>query len=180
MHDSGQTAAVARALLCRPLLIAVRLHLKSRGGRRGATPKLAQSRSIGGWGVRSKWNGEPPYREIDFGFVFVRAVRAGEAKLRGRARESLLWLRRGRTKSISPGRPVPRGVPPVSRRCPAGVTSVSRRCPDDDVDDSLQFQCAGAVPESCDTIHATACAGYSHPTDLCHLSGRWREPHARA
>ena len=53
---------------------------------------------IGGEGVRSKWNGEPPYREIDFGFVFVRAVRAGEAKLRGRARESLLWLRRGRTK----------------------------------------------------------------------------------
>ena len=41
---------------------------------------------IGGEGVRSKWNGEPPYREIDFGFVFVRAVRAGEAKLRGRAR----------------------------------------------------------------------------------------------
>ena len=40
-----------------------------------------------------------PYREIDFGFVFVRAVRAGEAKLRGRARgKSLLWLRRGRTK----------------------------------------------------------------------------------
>ena len=36
--------------------------------------------------MRSKWNGEPPYREIDFGFVFVRAVRAGEAKLRGRAR----------------------------------------------------------------------------------------------
>ena len=27
-----------------------------------------------------------PYQEIDFGFVFVRAVRAGEAKLRGRAR----------------------------------------------------------------------------------------------
>ena len=54
--------------------------------------------NVGGWGVRSKWNGEPPYREIDFGFVFVRAVRAGEAKLRGPARESLLWLRRGRTK----------------------------------------------------------------------------------
>ena len=41
---------------------------------------------IGGWGVRSKCNGEPPYREIDFGFVFVRAVRAGEAKLHGQAR----------------------------------------------------------------------------------------------
>ena len=68
--------------------------------------------------MRSKWNGEPPYREIDFGFVFVRAVRAGEAKLRGRARESLLWLRRGRTKCLSPGRPVARGVPPVSRWCP--------------------------------------------------------------
>ena len=53
---------------------------------------------IGGEGMRSKWNGEPPYQEIDFGFVFVRAVRAGEAKLRGRARKSLLWLRRGRTK----------------------------------------------------------------------------------
>ena len=58
----------------------------------------ARVTKIGGEGVRSKWNGEPPYREIDFGFVFVRAVRAGEAKLRGRARESLLWLRRGRTK----------------------------------------------------------------------------------
>ena len=57
-----------------------------------------ERRVVGGEGVRSKWNGEPPYREIDFGFVFVRAVRAGEAKLRGRARESVLWLRRGRTK----------------------------------------------------------------------------------
>ena len=69
----------------------------------------------------SKWNGEPPYREIDFGFVFVRAVRAGEAKLRGPAIESLLWLRRGRTKSISPGG----RCPAVSRRCPA----VSRGVP---------------------------------------------------
>ena len=82
--------------------------------------------------MRSKWNGEPPYREIDFGFVFVRAVRAGETKLRGRARESLLWLRRGRTKCPLPGK---RGTA-VSRRCPAGVPwcrvgvpSVSRRCP---------------------------------------------------
>ena len=105
--------------------------------------------------MRSKWNGEPPYREIDFGFVFVRAVRAGEAKLRGRARGKSpvaearpdqmilprgavrrgvppvsrwcpLWLRRGRTKCFSSGRPGPRGVPPVSRRCPVGVPSVSR------------------------------------------------------
>ncbi len=108
--------------------------------------------------MRSKWNGEPPYREIDFGFVFVRAVRAGEAKLRGRARSvpplaearldqmSLpggrwravsrrcpagvpsvsLWLRRGRTKCVSSGRPVARSVPPVSRWCPVGVPSVSR------------------------------------------------------
>ena len=38
-----------------------------------------------------------------------------------------------------PRRPVPRGVPPVSRRCPAGsgerCRAVSRRCPDDDDDD---------------------------------------------
>eukprot|EP00959_Pyramimonas_sp_CCMP1952_P411381 8620462-Pyramimonas_sp.AAC.1 len=47
----------------------------------------ARSIVIGGGGVRSKWKGEPPYREIDLGFVSVRAVRAGEAKLRGRARE---------------------------------------------------------------------------------------------
>ena len=40
--------------------------------------------------MRSKWNGEPPYREIDFGFVFVRAVRAGEAKLCGHVRRSSL------------------------------------------------------------------------------------------
>ncbi len=94
--------------------------------------------------MRSKWNGEPPYREIDFGFVFVRAVRAGEAKLRGRARGKSpvaearpdqmipfraagprgvppvsrwcpVWLRRGQTKCLPSGRPGPRGVPPVSR-----------------------------------------------------------------
>ena len=81
--------------------------------------------------MRSKWNGEPPYREIDFGFVFVRAVRAGEAKLRGRARESLLWLRRGRTKCLSSGE---RG-PAVSRRCPAGVP-VSRWCENDSETDN--------------------------------------------
>ena len=76
--------------------------------------------------------------------MFVRAVRAGEAKLRGRARESVLWLRRGRTKSIPSGRPVargcPAGVPPVSpvaearpdQKYPfraAGAPRVSRRCP---------------------------------------------------
>ena len=52
---------------------------------------------IGGEGVRSKWNGEPPYREIDFGFVFVPCVRARRSCVGGRE-ESLLWLRRGRTK----------------------------------------------------------------------------------
>ena len=98
---------------------------------------------IGGVGVRSKWNGEFPYREIDFGFVFVRAVRAGEAKLRGRARKRPLLLRRGRSKSPwSGGR-----CPAVSRRCPAvsrGVPrcpAVSRRCPavsrDDDDDEMM-------------------------------------------
>ena len=76
-----------------------------------------------------------PHREIGFGFVFVRAVRAGEAKLRGRARKSLLWLRRGQTKCSPPGK----RVPAVSRQCPAGVPrcpagvprvpAVSRRCP---------------------------------------------------
>ena len=90
---------------------------------------------IGGWGVRSKWNGEPPYREIDFGFVFVRAVRAGEVKLRGRARgksplaearpdqKSLVrqTVSRGASRCPAGVPPVPRGVPSVSRRCPAGV-----------------------------------------------------------
>ena len=77
--------------------------------------------------MRSKWNGEPPYREIDFGFVFVRAVRAGEAKLRGRARGKSP-VAEARPDQMSPFRAT--GGP----RCPAGVLSVSRRCPDDDDD----------------------------------------------
>ena len=80
---------------------------------------------IGGEGVRSKWNGEPPYREIDFGFVFVRAVRAGEAKLRGRARgKSPVAEARPDQKLLlraAGGARCPAGVPPVSRRCPVGV-----------------------------------------------------------
>ena len=98
--------------------------------------------------MRSKWNGEPPYREIDFGFVFVRAVRAGEAKLRGRARGKCPAVAEARPDQMSLDRQtVARGVPPVSRRCPAlvearpdqmtlvrqavprGVQPVSRRCP---------------------------------------------------
>ena len=64
--------------------------------------------------MRSKWNGEPPYREIDFGFVFVRAVRAGEAKLRGRARGKSP-VAEARRDQMSPFRRTgPRGVPPVS------------------------------------------------------------------
>ena len=107
--------------------------------------------------MRSKWNGEPPYREIDFGFVFVRAVRAGEAKLRGRARgkspvaearpdQKLLLRAAGGARcpagvpvvsSVAEARPdqmilprgaVARGAPPVFRRCPVGVPSVSRSC----------------------------------------------------
>ena len=66
-------------------------------------------------GGRSKWNGEPPYREIDFGFAFVRAVRAGEAKLRGRARGKSPVAEARLDQMIPLRRPVPRGVPPVSR-----------------------------------------------------------------
>ena len=73
---------------------------------------------IGGWGVRSKWNGEPPYREIDFGFVFVRAVRAGEAKLRGRARGK---------SPVAEARPDQMSLRPANgcARCPAGVPRTS-------------------------------------------------------
>ena len=81
--------------------------------------------------MRSKWNGEPPYREIDFGFVFVRAVRAGEAKLRGRARGKSP-VAEARPDQMFPLRQtVARGVPPVSvsRWCPASVPPVSRGCP---------------------------------------------------
>ena len=71
--------------------------------------------------MRSKWNGEPPYREIDFGFVLVRAVRAGEAKLRGRARGKSP-VAEARPDQMIPFRgAVARGVPPVSRWCPVGV-----------------------------------------------------------
>ena len=82
-----------------------------------------------------------------------------------REKSDPLSLRRGRTKNITSGRPVPRGCPAgvprkspvaearpdqkhpfraagasrVSRRCPAGCgercPAVSRRCPDDDDDD---------------------------------------------
>ena len=78
--------------------------------------------------MRSKWNGEPPYREIDFGFVFVRAVRAGEAKLRVRARGK---------SPVAEARPDQMLADPAfgGARCPAGVPPVSRRCPDDDDDD---------------------------------------------
>ena len=65
--------------------------------------------------MRSKWNGEPPYREIDFGFVFVRAVRAGEAKLRGRARGKSPVAEARPDQMILPRQTVARGVPPVSR-----------------------------------------------------------------
>ena len=74
--------------------------------------------------MRSKWNGEPPYREIDFGFVFVRAVRAGEAKLRGRARGKSPVAEARPDQMSLPRQIWARGVPPVSRRCPV----VSRRC----------------------------------------------------
>ena len=59
-----------------------------------------------------------PYREIVFGFVFVRAVRAGEAKLRGRARGKSPVAEARPDQMTLPGRPVPRGAPPVSRWCP--------------------------------------------------------------
>ena len=65
--------------------------------------------------MRSKWNGEPPYREIDFGFVFVRAVRAGEAKLRGLARGTSPVAEARPDQMIPLRRPVALGVPPVSR-----------------------------------------------------------------
>ena len=64
----------------------------------------------------------PPLPGNRFRFRVVRAVRAGEAKLRGRARgKSLLWLRRGRTKCFSPGE----RWGAVSRRCPAYVVIFS-------------------------------------------------------
>ena len=108
---------------------------------------------IGGWGVRSQWNGDPPPGNR---FRFrVRVVRAGEAKLRGRARGKCpslaearpdqmtgvrqMWARgvppvsrcpalaEARPDQMTPfRRPWVRGVPPVSRRCPVGVPSVSR------------------------------------------------------
>eukprot|EP00959_Pyramimonas_sp_CCMP1952_P436320 9136654-Pyramimonas_sp.AAC.1 len=60
-----------------------------------------------GEGVTSKWNGESPYREIYFAFVFVPRVRARRRRVGGRE-EMLLWLGRDRTKCIR--------VPAVSRR----------------------------------------------------------------
>ena len=89
--------------------------------------------------MRSKWNGEPPYREIDFGFVFVRAVRAGEAKLRGRARgKSPVAEARPDQMSLrraAGGPRCPAGVPPVSRRCPVGDDDDDDDHDDDDDDD---------------------------------------------
>ena len=70
--------------------------------------------------MRSKWNGEPPYREIDFGFVFVRAVRAGEAKLRGPAREKCPAVAEARPDQKHPFRAA--GGSRVSRRCPEKVS----------------------------------------------------------
>ena len=63
--------------------------------------------------------------------MFVRAVRAGEAKLRGRARG---------TSPVAEARPDQMSLHRVrgGTRCPAGVPwcpAVSRRCPDDGVDD---------------------------------------------
>eukprot|EP00959_Pyramimonas_sp_CCMP1952_P151343 3166592-Pyramimonas_sp.AAC.1 len=63
----------------------------------------------------SKWNGKPPCQNIDFGVVFVRAMRAGEAKLRGRAKGKSP-VGEARPDQMSPcWRPVARGAPPVSR-----------------------------------------------------------------
>ena len=74
---------------------------------------------VGGEGVKSKWNGEPPTGKSVS--VSVRVVRAGEAKLRGRARGMTpLWT--GWVGAVDPA------PPPVVRRwcgCPAVV---SRRC----------------------------------------------------
>ena len=81
--------------------------------------------------MRSKWNGEPPYREIDFGFVFVRAVRAGEAKLRGRARGKSPVAEARPDQMFLRRRTGGRGVPPVSRvrrDFLFGVPAVSRGC----------------------------------------------------
>ena len=84
--------------------------------------------------MRSKWNGDPPPGNR---FRFrVRVVRAGEAKLRGRARGVIPpLLGRNQDKCLSspsgwrrlPG--VSRGVPWVSGRCPAGVRGPGVRCP---------------------------------------------------
>ena len=93
--------------------------------------------------MRSKWNEEPP-PENRFQ-CRVRAARAGEAKLRGRAKGMTpLWLGRGKTivrpspqvGGRWPGCPAvvsrrcPVGVPLVSRGCHVAVPSLSRRCPD--------------------------------------------------
>ena len=59
-----------------------------------------------------------PYRKIDFGFVFVRAVRAGEAKLRGRARVNSPVAGPRPDQMITPPA---NGGPGAGRRCPAGV-----------------------------------------------------------
>ena len=70
---------------------------------------------VGGKGGEIEVERRAPYREIDFGFVFVRAVRAGEAKLRGRARGKSP-VAEARPDQMSPfRRTVARGVPPVSR-----------------------------------------------------------------
>ena len=79
-------------------------------------------KKIGGWGVRSQWNGDP-HREIEFRVRAraVRAVRAGEAKLRGRARGHHPAVARGPATQMFP--------PPVGPRwldrlpgCPQDIT----------------------------------------------------------
>jgi len=66
------------------------VHLTAVGDSDVAFFDMSKTLIIGSERVRLKWNGEAPYREIGFGFVIVRAARAGEAQLRGRARRSIV------------------------------------------------------------------------------------------
>ena len=113
---------------------------------------------IGGWRVRSQWNGEPLTGKSEFGFVScVRGCGRGEVAWAGERKDSAIAGAEARPVTPPPpqwsgggagvpswrlGVPLrwsgggagvppwcPVGVPMVSRRCPAGVPSVSRGCP---------------------------------------------------
>ena len=114
---------------------AIRGYPDSRSGwcaRVGPSGLGTDKRVVGGWGVRSKWNGAPRR-----GNRSVSCVRTGEAKLRGRTREMILpLLLRDQDKCSPTGvLRLPASVwCPGALRCPGGVTAGNAADADADAD----------------------------------------------